>query len=89
MDLHTRAFVCLLSDTNLSISLLTQFSPPPKVSALETLEELPGVPTSMRDFYAVDITKLIYSGHSNGGQGAWWLTGHYPDNAVAGISRAI
>lgn len=27
----------------------------------------------------------IYIGHSNGGQGAWYLATHFPDKAIAGM----
>ncbi len=32
-----------------------------------------------------NIERLIYSGHSNGGQGAWWFLGHFPDRAIGAI----
>ncbi|KAI8334605.1 hypothetical protein BC941DRAFT_472538 [Chlamydoabsidia padenii] len=35
-----------------------------------------------------DINRLIYMGHSNGGQGAWYLATHYPDRAVAVVAAA-
>ena len=28
---------------------------------------------------------VMFKGHSNGGQGAWWLSSHYPDKALAGF----
>ncbi|KAJ3388598.1 hypothetical protein HDU92_001416 [Lobulomyces angularis] len=55
-------------------------------SSLEILaQDLPGVPINFKKIYEMDITKLIYTGHSNGGQGAWWLTSHFPENAVLSV----
>ncbi|KAI9202381.1 uncharacterized protein BJ171DRAFT_514823 [Polychytrium aggregatum] len=54
-------------------------------AALWALRELPGVPVDERAAVAVDIEKIAYSGHSNGGQGAWWMISHYPDKALAGL----
>ena len=31
-------------------------------------------------------TKVLLMGHSNGGQGAWYLAGRYPDRVVGGKS---
>jgi poly(3-hydroxybutyrate) depolymerase len=56
--------------------------------ALSALETLPGVPEDKRNDTAVDISKLIYSGHSNGGAGAWWFISHFPDRAVAAVAVA-
>ncbi|KAI9000181.1 hypothetical protein BC832DRAFT_562686 [Gaertneriomyces semiglobifer] len=53
--------------------------------ALDALHLLPGVPEELKDRLSVDRNKLIYSGHSNGGQGAWWLASHYPDRALAAL----
>lgn len=55
-------------------------------SSLEELKEMPGVPPELREGLVPDITKLVYSGHSNGGQGAWWFLSHFPDLALAGNS---
>ncbi|CAO3675016.1 unnamed protein product [Umbelopsis ramanniana] len=35
-----------------------------------------------------DSSKLVYIGHSNGGQGAWYLGTHFPDRAVAVFAAA-
>ncbi|CAO3591357.1 unnamed protein product [Absidia cylindrospora] len=35
-----------------------------------------------------NLNRLIYIGHSNGGQGAWYLATHYPDRAVAVVAAA-
>ncbi|KAI8812023.1 hypothetical protein BJ742DRAFT_794536 [Cladochytrium replicatum] len=56
--------------------------------ALDTLSTLPGVPLHLEDGFRVDKNKLLYSGHSNGGQGAWWLVSHYPDQALAALPAA-
>ncbi|KAJ1547299.1 hypothetical protein HK096_003514, partial [Nowakowskiella sp. JEL0078] len=56
--------------------------------ALKALVELPGVPDHLENELLVDKNKLIYSGHSNGGQGAWWLVSHFPDLAVAALPAA-
>ncbi|KAJ3314345.1 hypothetical protein HDU76_002435, partial [Blyttiomyces sp. JEL0837] len=54
-------------------------------SALVTLSHLHGVPVEYAPNVAINDNKLIYTGHSNGGQGAWWLTCHQPDRALASI----
>ena len=54
-------------------------------SALEALTLLPGVPIEFAHGTQPDIDRLIYTGHSNGGQGAWWYTSHFPDSVLAGI----
>lgn len=45
--------------------------------------------SSYRTDMAVNRNKLVYVGHSNGGQGAWWMASHYPDKALAGTSIHI
>ncbi|CAI2175803.1 10972_t:CDS:10 [Funneliformis geosporum] len=35
-----------------------------------------------------DPDKLFISGHSNGGQGAWYYMSHYPDSVIAGTPAA-
>ncbi|KAL0084052.1 hypothetical protein F4703DRAFT_1858238 [Phycomyces blakesleeanus] len=35
-----------------------------------------------------DVNRVIYIGHSNGGQGAWYLGSHYPDKAIAVVPAA-
>ena len=32
-------------------------------------------------------TRVLILGHSNGGQGAWWMAARYPDRIIAGKSR--
>ncbi|KAI9104846.1 hypothetical protein DFS34DRAFT_219605 [Phlyctochytrium arcticum] len=53
--------------------------------ALDALHLLPGVPVEKLNDLSVSRNKLIYAGHSNGGQGAWWLASHYPDKALAAL----
>ncbi|KAJ3121874.1 hypothetical protein HK100_012200 [Physocladia obscura] len=54
-------------------------------AALHTLTHLHGVPPLFAETLGVNPNKLIYSGHSNGGQGAWWMASHYPDRALAAM----
>ncbi|KAJ3196267.1 hypothetical protein HK101_009532 [Irineochytrium annulatum] len=53
--------------------------------ALIALQHLHGVPENLKYELAIDLEKLVYTGHSNGGQGAWWLISHHPDRALAAI----
>ncbi|KAI8905029.1 hypothetical protein EDD86DRAFT_212102 [Gorgonomyces haynaldii] len=57
-------------------------------SSLDALRLMPGVPDIWKSSAEPDITKLIYMGHSNGGQGAWWFASHYPDRALAALPAA-
>ncbi|KAJ3053644.1 hypothetical protein HK097_003757 [Rhizophlyctis rosea] len=57
-------------------------------SALDALRLRPGVPDDLVNSVGVNRERLIYAGHSNGGQGAWWLLSHYPDRALAGLPAA-
>ncbi|KAI8619925.1 hypothetical protein BC830DRAFT_1101631 [Chytriomyces sp. MP71] len=54
-------------------------------AALHTLTHLHGVPEELKNGLGIHGDKLIYTGHSNGGQGAWWMSSHYPDRALAAI----
>ncbi|KAJ3076034.1 hypothetical protein HDU98_005983 [Podochytrium sp. JEL0797] len=54
-------------------------------SALHAMTHLYGVPPLIAEKVGIDPNKLVYSGHSNGGQGAWWLSSHYPDRALAAM----
>lgn len=47
------------------------------------MKGLPGVPKHLISVYTVDVTKIVFTGHSNGGQGAWWMASHYPDKTLA------
>ncbi|KAG0171994.1 hypothetical protein DFQ30_011370 [Apophysomyces sp. BC1015] len=40
------------------------------------------------DWAVGDTNSLIYVGHSNGGQGAWYLGTHFPDRAIAAVPAA-
>ncbi|KAJ3406170.1 hypothetical protein HDV05_006128 [Chytridiales sp. JEL 0842] len=53
--------------------------------AVTALSHMHGVPEMYLKDYKVDEQKLVYTGHSNGGQGAWWLTSHEPDKALAAV----
>ncbi|KAJ3283781.1 hypothetical protein HDU79_008768 [Rhizoclosmatium sp. JEL0117] len=54
-------------------------------SALHALSHLHGVPPLIAETIGINPDKLVYSGHSNGGQGAWWMASHYPDRALAAM----
>ncbi|KAJ3300309.1 hypothetical protein HK104_002128 [Borealophlyctis nickersoniae] len=58
------------------------------IAALDALHLLPGVPSDLESEMGVNRQRLIYTGHSNGGQGAWWMLSHYPDIAIAGLPAA-
>ncbi|KAI8846893.1 hypothetical protein BC829DRAFT_418861 [Chytridium lagenaria] len=49
------------------------------------LSHMHGVPLHLQQSLAIDENRLVYTGHSNGGQGAWWMTSHHPDRALAAI----
>lgn len=55
------------------------------MEALETLSGLPGVPKELRSSFGVDVTRLVYTGHSQGGQGAWGYASRYPDQALSAV----
>ncbi|KAJ3034657.1 hypothetical protein HDV00_004796 [Rhizophlyctis rosea] len=57
-------------------------------TALDALRMRPGVPDNLLQSVGVNRERQIYAGHSNGGQGAWWLLSHYPDKALAGLPAA-
>ncbi|KAG0312763.1 hypothetical protein BGZ99_009275 [Dissophora globulifera] len=55
-------------------------------SAIQSLaESLPGVPEISRSVPGMvpDPERLFMAGHSNGGQGAWYMVTHFPDLAIA------
>eukprot|EP00842_Homolaphlyctis_polyrhiza_P000096 jgi/Hompol1/1087/HPOL_002640-RA len=55
-------------------------------SAVDVLQQLaPGVPPALIESIRATSDRRIYVGHSNGGQGAWWMLTHYPDTALAGV----
>lgn len=58
-------------------------------SAIDVLAyNSPGVPSDIAEQIKAEPNRLIYMGHSNGGQGAWWLLTHHPDNAIAAVPAA-
>ncbi|CAG8489151.1 15329_t:CDS:10 [Acaulospora morrowiae] len=58
-------------------------------AAIKTLAtRLPGVPKHEKRTIIPDPKKLFVSGHSNGGQGAWFFISHFPDLVVAGTPVA-
>ncbi|KAF9107795.1 hypothetical protein BGX29_004854 [Mortierella sp. GBA35] len=55
-------------------------------NAIESLaRDLPGVPERLKHLSGMkpDPDRLFMAGHSNGGQGAWFLSTHFPDKAIA------
>ncbi|KAF9920816.1 hypothetical protein FBU30_009253 [Linnemannia zychae] len=61
------------------------------MSALNSLaHDLPGVPSHLRDLPGIcpDPNRLFIAGHSNGGQGAWFMVTHFPDKAIAATPAA-
>ncbi|KAG0302935.1 hypothetical protein BGZ98_007110 [Dissophora globulifera] len=55
-------------------------------SAIQSLaKSLPGVPEILRSVPGMvpDPERLFMAGHSNGGQGAWYMVTHFPDLAIA------
>ncbi|CAG8689132.1 15893_t:CDS:10, partial [Dentiscutata heterogama] len=56
---------------------------------ITTLEKfMPGVPKLLKQFFLPDANRLFISGHSNGGQGAWFFMTHFPDSVIAGTPAA-
>ena len=52
-----------------------------------TVEALADIIQHRRDWHPwklADDTRVVVSGHSNGGQGAWYLASRYPDRVVGG-----
>ncbi|CAG8492394.1 12560_t:CDS:10, partial [Gigaspora rosea] len=56
------------------------------IKALEKFR--PGVPKHQNSFFLPDSDRLLISGHSNGGQGAWFFMTHFPDSVIAGTPAA-
>ncbi|KAL2913539.1 hypothetical protein HK105_206999 [Polyrhizophydium stewartii] len=55
-------------------------------SSVDVLQQLlPGVPQTLADSIRPSSRHRVYVGHSNGGQGAWWMLTHFPDTAIAGV----
>ncbi|CAG8683090.1 32561_t:CDS:10, partial [Racocetra persica] len=58
-------------------------------TAIIALEKfLPGVQKRLKPFLLPDSDRLFISGHSNGGQGAWFFMSHFPDSVIAGTPAA-
>ncbi|CAG8568986.1 1077_t:CDS:10 [Cetraspora pellucida] len=58
-------------------------------TAIITLSKfMPGVPKHLKPFFLPDSDRLFISGHSNGGQGAWFFMSHFPDSVIAGNPAA-
>ncbi|KAF9576165.1 hypothetical protein EC968_010288 [Mortierella alpina] len=60
-------------------------------SAVESLaSNLYGVPEHLKNLPGMrpDPERLLMAGHSNGGQGAWFMVSHYPDKAIAATPAA-
>ncbi|CAO3566462.1 unnamed protein product [Mortierella alpina] len=61
------------------------------VSAVESLaRHLHGVPKHLKRLPGMkpDPERLLMAGHSNGGQGAWFMVTHFPDKAIAATPAA-
>ncbi|KAG0012671.1 hypothetical protein BGZ80_011595 [Entomortierella chlamydospora] len=61
------------------------------LNAIQSLaDNLPGVPKALRGIPGIkpDPERLFMAGHSNGGQGAWYLVTHFPDRAIAATPAA-
>lgn len=61
------------------------------MNAIQSLtSRLPGVPESLKGLPGIrpDPERLLMAGHSNGGQGAWYLVTHFPDMAIAATPAA-
>jgi predicted esterase len=54
-------------------------------ASVEALDNMWGVPLSEAANLVPDSDRLIIMGHSNGGQGCWWYTSHYPDRVLAAV----
>ncbi|CAG8432933.1 6079_t:CDS:10 [Diversispora eburnea] len=49
---------------------------------------MPGVPVNKKLEILPNPDKLFISGHSNGGQGAWFFMSHFPESIIAGMPAA-
>ncbi|KAK3839610.1 MAG: hypothetical protein J3R72DRAFT_492567 [Linnemannia gamsii] len=61
------------------------------MNAIDSLAfSLPGVPEQFKGLPGIkpDPSRLFMAGHSNGGQGAWFLATHFPDKAIAATPAA-
>ncbi|KAG0197352.1 hypothetical protein BGX28_009156 [Mortierella sp. GBA30] len=61
------------------------------MGAIQSLaHHLYGVPNHLKDLPGMkpDPNRLFMAGHSNGGQGAWYLVTHFPDKAIAATPAA-
>ncbi|KAG9062426.1 hypothetical protein KI688_005341 [Linnemannia hyalina] len=61
------------------------------MNAIDSLAaHLPGVPEHLKGLPGIkpDPNRLFMAGHSNGGQGAWYLATHFPDKAIAATPAA-
>ncbi|KAG0364479.1 hypothetical protein BGZ54_007449 [Gamsiella multidivaricata] len=61
------------------------------MNAIHSLaDKLPGVPDAVKNIPGIkpDPERLFMAGHSNGGQGAWFLVTHFPDKAIAATPAA-
>ncbi|KAH8551499.1 hypothetical protein BGW37DRAFT_520457 [Umbelopsis sp. PMI_123] len=54
----------------------------------ELVWQVPKILSQKGQVITGDPSKLIYIGHSNGGQGAWYLGTHFPDRAVGIFAAA-
>jgi pimeloyl-ACP methyl ester carboxylesterase len=59
---------------------------PSAKDAWSTVDALASISKSDGNWHSfcVNSTKVIILGHSNGGQGAWYLASRYPDRVLGG-----
>jgi len=64
---------------------------PSTQDALSTIDSLHNILSSQEEWYDWNIqkdTKVLVIGHSNGGQGAWYFAGRFPDRVVGAAPAA-
>lgn len=58
-------------------------------SSVDALYEILSKRDTWRAYKLVRNSRVLFIGHSNGGQGAWWNAGRHPDRVVAGTFNHI
>ncbi|EGG21694.1 hypothetical protein DFA_01580 [Cavenderia fasciculata] len=63
-----------------------------RVDAFQSLyqfaKHMPGVPPSLVESLSIDVSRILFTGHSMGAYGCWTMLGHYGDMALGGACGA-
>ena len=57
-------------------------------ATLNALLDAPGIPLAEKDKFGARTDRILWTGHSNGGQGAFWCASHYPDRTLGVLPAA-